>query len=480
MWAAALVMLAQAVQAQVPRASVFLPRDHWAVEALRRLHTLGLGPPGYDPSLRSPTRAEVWQALERADSLAGASGVRTLVDGWTARWQEEFGSSAEGWDASVDGGYRFRSGALAPGTGYDTTWTGPTAVPDTSTLAAAVRAAAVAGRFAGRIEGRARAGGLELGDSYALGVAGAFGAWLGRRGVGYGAGRNGSLVLTGRVPMDGGGVYLARPVLLPWLFRYVGPIRGETFLARLDRNGDFEHPLFWGSRLYVRPHPRLGLGVTRGVTFGGEGNAPLTFANIVNLIIGQYAAGSIFEDNVVSLDMDFRIPAGGLPLLFYTEWAFNDAAGAIYNNEAHLVGLDLAAVPGVPQLSLSAEYTTIPPVCCNHAIWYRHWWFDDGWSVDGVPLGHGLGGHGSELSLVARADLAASRLRLDARFSVRDRGAENIYAPDREGRSTGGRVRVAWRALPALDLMLGARLEAGAGWTDTGAAASLRFFGGAP
>ena len=95
---------------------------------------------------------------------------------------------------------------------------------------------------------------------------------------------------------------------------------------------------------------------------------------------------------------------------------------------------------------------------------------------DGAPLGHPLTGHGTEWRVRSDAALAEARVRLGIDLFTRDRGAENILAPTREGTSRGGELR--------LDLSLGSRasvvarglLESGeSGWEESDAQVGLRW-----
>src|SRR5690606_1243413 len=96
------------------------------------------------------------------------------------------------------------------------------------------------------------------------------------------------------------------------------------------------------------------------------------------------------------------------------------------------------AVPGMESTSVGVEYTEFAASCCGNPEWYRHWSFPGSWATGDQPLGHPLGGHGSELLLLTETHLLDARLRLHGRFFVRERGIENLYVPGREGRSRGG------------------------------------------
>jgi hypothetical protein len=124
--------------------------------------------------------------------------------------------------------------------------------------------------------------------------------------------------------------------------------------------------------------------------------------------------------------------------------------------------------------SLEATYMGPKRECCN-THWYRNVFFRGSWSKDNVPMGHPLGGHGKEVALNLGADEAAARLRWRGRVVLRDRGAANIYSPEREGRSVAGRLGLAWRVRNT-EASLTGELEDGENWRATSLRAGVRAF----
>jgi hypothetical protein len=187
------------------------------------------------------------------------------------------------------------------------------------------------------------------------------------------------------------------------------------------------------------------------------------------MLIGKHAgAGSELDNQVVAFDLHYRPPLGALPLAVYAEWGMEDSAGAWYNVPGMVLGVEVPALPGVPALAVGLERTSFGSSCCGNPIWSRHWIFRQGWTDDGRLLGHPLGGHGSEWLSYARADLFEARLHLDLRLFARDRGEESLLAPERMGRSRGGRLGVEGRLASGLGVFfLGGLEEGDAGWRES-------------
>lgn len=473
-------------------ASAFLPPGHWAIGAAGRLHALGLVEHGFDRARRPLTRREVGRVFDGAVRLAERDRpeLLPLVRAYRARYTEEFPSTMSALagadsvglrfgDGSVTAGYELRTGELRSGIGYENgdDWTGPFHEEDVSTAMGAVdwSVELFPALALGLAPSRA-AGDWTVDGGYATGVWRDAGIWIGRRTFGYSPGAGGGIVLNPSVAFDGGGIYLTDGVLLPSFLEALGPILFETFLSRVEHDGPIERPWVWGMRGTIEPHPRFGFGLTRTAMFGGEGKNDLSLQNLAYLMIGKHAgAGSGFDNQIFSIDAWYRPPIGALPMLIYLEWGLEDSAGAWFDVPGVVAGLELPALPGVPGIALGIERTSFSPRCCGNPIWYRHWQFLGGWTDDGVPLGHPLGGHGSEWRSWARADVLDARLRLESALFLRDRGEENLFAPDREGRSAGVAVSAAFRPMPLFDVIFQAGTESGErDWTESAAVLGLR------
>ena len=488
---AALPSSARAQAAEGPSApqfaSPFLPVDQWAVEALRRLDALGLAPDGFDPATGSLTRRQAAAAF-RAASAAPDPGLAALARDWATRFAEEFpatmaaledggapGVALLGGDVSAAGDAR--RGEVATGRATPDGWAGPAPLDDRTRpeLAAAV-AAAVFPHVVVAASPRWTPDGVTLGSGEAQLVAGDVAVWGGRRAQGYRVGRAGGIVLSGSAALDGGGLFLVDPVRIPYLSRLLGPIRFETSLSRLGHNGDVVHPWFWTARGTLRPHPRLSLGLSRGMFIGGDNNLPLTLRTLTYALTGKKEDFvNPLANSVVAVDVRYRPPLP-VPILLYMEWGAEDSAGAWRKVPGRVLGLELPAVPGVPTLALGLEHAYFAGQCCFNPPWYHHGEFTDGWTNRGEPLGHPMGGEGTEWRLYGDAELAGARLRLGADAFVRNRGPENLFAPEREGGSGGGRVEVAWRAWPGLELTAEFAGAAGDGWSVLTGSMGVRMF----
>ena len=488
--------------APTPAASPLVPPDHWAWAAARRLDVLGLAPPGFDRGRSLRTRRELEWLFERAAATAARErpGLAALANGYLDRFREEFGyvrsvraaaalagpapAVERPVTAALSAGYERLVGRAATGVGY-LDWTGARPIPDTLTAFLAPELAWLpSSHLSLHAEPVFRAGGVGLRQADLVAVLGPIGAWAGRRTVRFGPGEWGGIVLDDGVPLDGFGGFLARPIRFPWILRAMGPIQIESFFSKAYGGDTIRDPFFVAFRGTMAPSARLTVGLDRAAMFAGRGNQPITLKNMAFLALGGTGGGASgtsggFANDVLSVDVTYRPPVERwLPLVTYLEWGMDDAAGMWHRSPAIVAGLRNDAVPGLPWLSLGVERTSFAVSdLSTNTMWYRDWSLRNGWADAGVPVGHPLGGEGTELLGTAAADLLDARLRLTAHVFRRHRGNQNLFAPERMGVSHGGALRLEGRIRPDLELLFDGRAERGAGgaWSTSQLTTSLRW-----
>jgi hypothetical protein len=268
------------------------------------------------------------------------------------------------------------------------------------------------------------------------------------------------------VPLDRIELHSERPAELPGVLSYLGPTGLQLFLSRITDDRHAREPYLWGGSLSIQPFPRFGVAVHRAAMFGGEGyDQPMTVKTIVDMLIGR-VRGLGFENQIVSVEGRLRLPTEELiPLTAYLEWGAEDAAGGWWDVPARVIGIESPALPFDRRVSAGAAYTSIEPHCCGNPPWYRHGAFPGGWAAQDRPLGHPLGGEGTEWLMYAGFDQAGRGVRFDAEIFRRDRSGQNLYVPGRE-ESVGGELRAVWRPRPWLDVELGMQGESGDGWSE--------------
>ncbi|HSJ33036.1 MAG TPA: capsule assembly Wzi family protein [Longimicrobiales bacterium] len=458
-------------------ASPFVPADHWSVGAVNRLHALGLTPPGTVRGQRSRTVGEVRSVLEEA-----AAGGHELARGYLRRFADEFSGDSATFatltHATVAAGAGVLDGDVRHGvyrTWGEENWTGTRPLNDRTTgIARGALLATLGGHVAAGAVATRNPVHTRVSELYGTVRLGPVGIWGGRRVQGFGPG-TGGIVLDGNAPVDGGGLFV-EPVRLPWLLRHLGPVRAELGVAPLPANGPVDRPFFILTRGSIEPHPRIGFGITRAGMIGASDDGR-SVGDILYFLVGGQTGGSEYDNQIAAADAWFRPPAGPLPLLLYVEWGAEDSAGAWWDVPGIVAGVELAAVPRLPWLSVVIERSSFERSASGNPPWYRHpIGFHDGWSTRDELLGHPLGGHGREWLLQARADLMDGRLQLVTRGFTRRRGSENVFAPERAGLSNGVAVRGDLQLRSGFVLHVEGATEDGGDWRRTQASGALRFY----
>lgn len=481
--ACVVLLMAAVVPAAAQDAAPLLPVDHWAHDALRRLHASGFLPDGYDAATTTRTAASARASFENAAARAELVNPNTArrVAGYLDLLAQEYGTPAgRPFVASAQVRVDDRQDFALAGNGFvvDDDWQGARVVGDRSAVEAGARLAVVltdhlAGEldFLGNTEGQ-----FLLDGTHAVLAGKGMGIWAGRRATRFGPGTSG-VVLSSDIPFTGVGFFLPQPAHIPVVSRLTGPVSLETFLSRLQQNGSIENPWFWNARLTIRPIRPFTIGINRAAIFGGDNNG-MSFENMLKMFVGikpgltrpDGGSAGEFDNQIVSVDGRLVLPNDVLPMEAYLEWGADDSSGSWHRVPGIVAGLR-AVLPG-GQASFGYETTRFDTRrydlhrFSSQPPWYRNAFFRGGWTKNGEPLGHPLGGHGREHAVDARVDLLNARARLGLRPFRRDREEENLYAPGREGVSWGLDFDARYR-LGRGEARLFGSVEDGEGWRQS-------------
>ena len=428
---------------------------------LRRLDDAGALPRGVDVARKTMPQEEIAQLLSNTP--------------YHARFREEFPDPAtRNVNASLDLGYRIHTDGVAPGIGYDNlNWTGPRELDDESDGIYAPHVTFNPTRWLAVTLGTQNDGDA---DAQLVIAGGRVGAWVGAREMGYGVGNSGGLVVDNN-DLLGGGVFLTRPLRLP----LIGLTRFEMHASKIDNvfniSGAQEEvePWFWTARGSFEPFANLRVGINRGMMFGGEGNLPVTFSRVAKNIIGIYTDDdeSQFANQIISVDFRYRIARG---LTAYLDWGADDAAGSWFDVPGILAGVEFVRVDSTYDVAVGMEHLQFDRMCCSNSIWYRNAWFRGSWADGDEILGNPLGGHGREWRIYANGGSLRQRLLASGAVFVRRRQDENLYAPDRAGKSTGVEISGDYAIKPNIRFTFDAMFESGQdGWNTSRVSGAVRY-----
>jgi hypothetical protein len=307
------------------------------------------------------------------------------------------------------------------------------------------------------------------------------GVYAGRTTPGYATTESGSVVLAGSVPFTGAGFYLTDPIHLPGVLRHIGPIGFESMLAHADEQPGNYDTWFWTARGKLQPFRWMGFNITRAAYVTSlQPNTPPSTKDLLLMLVGQNdrpedGPNSYGDNQVVAIDGWFRSLDPRVPVTLYWDWGADDSSGAWWTVGGRVFGMRVAALPGLPQASAGVEFVDFQGPNEKHGPWYWHGQMREGWSENGLLLGHGLGGHGSELVLYGSADVPDARVRLKGRALVGTRRSANVYAPARIGSFRGGALSGSGVFGDRGEWDVAAHGEWGDGWRETRVVVSVGY-----
>ena len=207
---------------------------------------------------------------------------------------------------------------------------------------------------------------------------------IGRDSIWWGPGYNGALLMTNNAkPFDMIKLSNPRPILFPWIFKFLGLFKINLFLARLDYDQQpfIPKPLLFGQRVDFKPHRLVEFGLSYLTIFGGEGHEGLSFSDYLDLIYSRTDyTGKLENNKQISIDLAIRIPNIDrfLPLAksakLYIEYGAEESStGGNYSipeQRATLLGIYLADLFLFGRTDLRLEYTSTSPA--KPWFWYNH------------------------------------------------------------------------------------------------------------
>jgi len=242
---------------------------------------------------------------------------------------------------------------------------------------------------------------VDLIEGYGKVGIGSFELEAGRDSLWWGPGHHGSVLMSNNArPFDMIKIGNPQPILLPWIFRALGPIRTEWFLARLEADRDFPHANLSGLRVNIKPHPWVELGASRVVMFGGHGQPGLHIFDYAKpfLALSEEAA----NNQLAGFDASVLIPLPKNGLLrsikLYADAAGEDEAGFLPTKWGDLLGIQFNDIFKTGRTDFRIEYADdIVPGSPN--VFYTHSLYRSGYTYEGRVIGHHMGTESRDLFL---------------------------------------------------------------------------------
>jgi hypothetical protein len=195
------------------------------------------------------------------------------------------------------------------------------------------------------------------------------------------------------------------PFKLPWIFRWLGPMKWDVFYGKLSGNQYPPRPMIHGEKISFKPTENLELGFTRTAELGGMGR-PLTVGRIWRSYFSVTSPTNETSANdpgkrTGGFDFNYRVPFARNWLTLYADSLSDDDPSPIDAPRRAGIspGVYLSQVPGVPKLDLRIEavYTDTPSSSVGGHYIYYDGFYHDLYTNKGNIIGSWIGRQGQGL-----------------------------------------------------------------------------------
>ena len=289
---------------------------------------------------------------------------------------------------------------------------------------------------------------------------------FGQQSLSWGPGDGGAMLFSDNAPpINMFRINRVTPWHIPFVSRFLGPLRAELFFGQLTGQhfvgqpdgstvGSFRQtldpqPFIHGQRFTFKPTSNFEFGFSRTTLMGGPG-VPLTLGTLENSILGvlhNAPPGSPNDpgDRRSGMDWTYRLPKLRNWATFYGDAFAEDQYSPIayWDRSAFRAGLYFSHLPKLPRLDLRAEgvYTDLTAGgALGRGFFYSNSRFRDGYTNDGFLIGSWIGrdGQGAQawsnywLSAKDRIQFSFRHQKVSQQFSpgggtVTDAGVRGDY-----------------------------------------------------
>ncbi len=216
---------------------------------------------------------------------------------------------------------------------------------------------------------------------------------LGKDSQFWGPGYNGSILLSNNAePFTLFKISHPHPVLLPWIFRYLGLFKFTLFTTILEEDRDVSDPFLLGIRLNIKPLSYFEIGLQKTTIFGGEGQSE-KFEDWMESI---FSMGK--DDQRIGIDLKLTIPFKWQPLQIYAETAAEDGSRSYIDEWVYLAGIYLPRILDFDRIGFRAEYAnTYLGDDKNLNDFYSSSTYTSGYTYKDNIIGHHMGNDSEDM-----------------------------------------------------------------------------------
>jgi len=249
-------------------------------------------------------------------------------------------------------------------------------------------------------------------DAYAAGNLAGWDLTVGKQSLWWAPNAGGALLFSDNAePIDMVRVSRTAPFELPWILRWLGPMKWDLFAGKLAGNLYPPRPFIHGEKIGFKPTENLELSFSRTGEFGGVGRA-LTLGAIIRTYTSyessfEYPASQNPGERNGGFDFSYRIPGVRKWLTVYGDALSRDDPSPLDapRRAAMNLGLYVARIPHVPQLDFRVEAVNTSTVSSpNRAGEFVYWenFYRDLYTNNNNLIGDWIGREGRGLQAWSR------------------------------------------------------------------------------
>jgi hypothetical protein len=242
-------------------------------------------------------------------------------------------------------------------------------------------------------------------DTYLAAKVGDWNFAFGKQSLWWGPGEGSVLIFSDNAEP----IYMFRasrtaPFVLPWIFRWLGPIKTDFFVGKLSGNDFPPRPMVHGEVITLKPTPNLELGFSRTAEFGGVGRA-ITPAAVFNSYFDYFKSSVLYGPNenpgkrYGGFYFSYRLPFVRDWLSIYSDSISDDDPSPLASPRRAGIdtGIYLTHFPKLSKLDLRVESTNTNSVSSarNGQYIYYDGFYRDMYTNKGNILGSWIGREGT-------------------------------------------------------------------------------------
>jgi len=242
-------------------------------------------------------------------------------------------------------------------------------------------------------------------DTY---VGGTWHGWdlsTGKESIWWGTTNDSSLTLTNNAePMFMGRVDRTVPLHFPWIFKYLGEVRMDFFMAKMEGHQYIAGPWFHGEKISLMPTKNLEIGFARTTVWLGTGRPfswhalARTYLSVGDQVTNSNSPSTDPGDRRGELDVRYRVPGIRNYMTVYFDSLVDDDPSPLASphRAAFRPGFYLTQVPYIPKLDFRAEgaFTQLTVDNVSGHFFYWNVVYHDSYLNNSMLLGDWVGREG--------------------------------------------------------------------------------------